>query len=934
MDLLLIFNIVFFVFIALGFLGGLKGAKKSGLRLALVLVGSVLAACLAPVISKSLMQIEITVDGELAPISDIIINAITSVEEIGDLVSSSDAVRQLVQNFPLMIGNLVVFVVLTYVLNFITWIIYLVLASIFLKPKTVVDEKGKKHKQKEKKYRLFGGLIGAVQGLVVVFVTFLPINGFVGIISDVYYQPTEVVAEQTEQNDERTATQKLIDEMLPPEVMDIIHDYDNCLIAKVSGVFGLDDACFNAISSINVSGNKIALRDELIMITKVYDNVSYLSEIDFSSIEALKQINYTKLKNTINLLFDSNILKTVLPDVSNYIFDMFIESEDDVEFKELLTALKSDVAGDNVSNLKAEVLNVIDGLEVVVTSGLIDEFTAESVNLNTICDKLVKNDYDLINKLSNVVANSKIVNRLSLYGINSLVELTETELNNITSEPVTFAKVDVSSDQKITGEELSTLIKNIVDIVNVFEDVSIEDIENDYTLAFNKDYVSVITKIGETIDYVRNIGVLKAINFYDTCMDALQKTEHSKYVNFVELKENSVWTRETAVLSKIYNEIIDSKVVSYLQEEDIDVSEIINALATTKTENEKTQTYLNLILEPLFDSKAFKNLALYGAEMLDEYLVEVAKMISDTAYLGELHTDNLFTESEKANVISALDNIVTYLNALDFDELENDAFMTVLNSDLIKLATVLDSLKATELFGDIEGSKGVYTNLIESLKTTQFKEYIGFDEILTDGFSWNEEISNTEPMIKALLAKKIVLEDSSEIELIKYIVDGGEWDVIFDQITTEDLDNIFTPLLTSKIFKPTAVMVINEINAQIKEVVGDLGIDIVDITDIDADEVTEIIEVIDQAKDLIEEFTREDFDVSDLATGENKEKLASLLDTMQTNANGDGVFTEAYDSFVEFIQTDETIGSQVTEELAKYEDGQIDWAELINKLVK
>ena len=54
---------------------------------------------------------------------------------------------------------------------------------------------------------------------------------------------------------------------------------------------------------------------------------------------------------------------------------------------------------------------------------------------------------------------------------------------------------------------------------------------------------------------------------------------------------------------------------------------------------------------------------------------------------------------------------------------------------------------------------------------------------------------------------------------------------------------------------------------------------------------------------------------------------------MQDNANNNGVFEQTYNSLVDYVSNDETIGSQVVDLISGYEDGQIDWANVINQLI-
>ena len=71
-----------------------------------------------------------------------------------------------------------------------------------------------------------------------------------------------------------------------------------------------------------------------------------------------------------------------------------------------------------------------------------------------------------------------------------------------------------------------------------------------------------------------------------------------------------------------------------------------------------------------------------------------------------------------------------------------------------------------------------------------------------------------------------------------------------------------------------------------------------------------------------------------MTSGEAANDFGELLNTLQDNANKNGVFEQTYDAFIEYIKADEQIGSQVTEIIAQYPQDKIDWVDLISKLPK
>ena len=213
--LMLILNIVFVIFIGIGFLQGLCGVKKSALKFTCFIVGIVLSAFLTPVISKSVMQIQISHNGQMLTLSNVVLDMINQSLNLKDVTAATPALAELFQNIPLMVGNLLVFIVLCYIMSFISWVIYKILALVCIKKDEYKIEQGKKVKVKTKKYRWWGGAIGVLQGFILMFVTFAPISGMIGLVNDLS-TATVVVAEENVET-ELSPTALLINEKIVKE---------------------------------------------------------------------------------------------------------------------------------------------------------------------------------------------------------------------------------------------------------------------------------------------------------------------------------------------------------------------------------------------------------------------------------------------------------------------------------------------------------------------------------------------------------------------------------------------------------------------------------------------------------------------------------------------------------------------------------------------
>ncbi len=958
--ILLILNIVFALFIVVGFLMGLKGLKKSGLKFICFIVAFVIAIFITPLVSKSIMQIKVTFNGNLMSLNDIILSYLNSSPQIAEITNASPTMQVLIQNIPLMVGNVFVFVILTYILAFLSWIVYLVLASVFIKKdEKLKDEKGNVIKVKTKKYRILGGLIGALQGLIFVFITFLPFSGLIGMVNDLTVQ-TALAQEQISDNNISPSAQ-FIKDNIPVEVQGIFDAYGSSAIAKMSGLFNLDDACFNNVSTITVDNIKISLRTEVMNISKVYDNVEFLFNVDLSSLNTLKILDYNKLNNAIEYIFNSNILKATMPELVDYGFDKILDLQDvknNNDLTELLKSIQNEIKlnDDVMNNLKTEFSSVVGSCKILVESKLFDEipFNGESFtneNLQNILDILTNDNKKVFNDLIEQLFYSKALNKGIIYVLNIGVDKVEETLKDMTNDKsLSVGRIDIN-DNKITLKkaEVQNLLSNVINLMEDFVDTDFNSIKNDYRLLFDMNLPNIVTNIGSAMNVVQKMTVFNDTGIYDNIMTALTLTEYQKYIDFEILKNDNTWLNETKMLSGVLQKLDESQIISYIDKvgdkydvTNENVTKILKNL-TQKTEvNGQNKTLIRQIIEPLYNSSACKKIIDFGFEQLNNIINDLGSKIDDNTRLGDINYEYLHSESEKENIFSFIDNVALYVQNLNIDDLYENPFKTILNSNLVQLGSCMDFVKNSLLFADkqVEGKtvEGIYTNFVDMLINTEFSQYVNFACFKENTFSFNSEFAKITPIVDELLNKQII-DSSQSIPLIEYIIQIGNdqegWKTIFEQINNTDLTNIFEPLMKSKIFEPIGVMVVNKINEQIKQVVGPYG-DVITsiISSLDSDEISQVVDVLGAVSEIITDITAPDFNLQDMATGENAENLANLLNKLQDNANSDGVFKQSYDAMLEFIENDENIGTYVTDLIDDYPQGQIDWLDLFSKLPK
>ncbi len=953
---LLILNLLFAVFLVLGFIFGfIKGIKKSALRIAFFFVAVIIAGIITPYVSRLILDIKITYEGQLTSIEDIILSFINSSAQVSEITQASPTIASLIENMPVMLINLVTFVLMTYLVNLVGWVVYLVIASAFIKkPKVVVDETGRKVKIKQKKWRIFGGLVGAAQGLVLAFLTFIPISGLVGMYSDL--STAQKVQADVDIESNLSLSAQFINENIPEDVKIYLDAYSDSAIAKVSGVLGLDDLVFNQVASVSVDNTRISLRDEVVNIANVYDNVGFLLDVDFSSFETVKTLNYDNLLSAVDYIFNSKLLTTALPELADYAFDKVLEMDEiqaNPQYIELIEAIRDVLGSDDKinDNLKADIVAVLNTAKIMADNKIFDQVptTGEVTedNISAILNILSINDKAVFNQIIDNIFNSKILNKAVIFGLNYGIDILQNELRTLTeNQTLTINKIDIKDENMTLKKgEVSSLLSSAINILNDIVGEDVTSIQNNYLKVFDLNLENIVENTGAMMNAIQNMNVFNQTGIYNQLVTALGQTEYNNYVDFEIFKGNNVWLNETSLLSQVISNVRRSQAISYVELggdgnyyiSDENITKMFKNLTVTSQVNGQSKTLIRQIVEPLYNSNAFKKVVRIALESLNDIINDFGNMLKEGTVLGEINYDMLYEENEKENLFAFVDNIAKYVSTLDIVKFKNNTFEEILSSNLSMFGSCIDSIRASSIFGDVELQDGtiktgIYTNLVDTLATTELSKFMDFNCFKDEQFSFSTEFATLQPVIDKMLAKQIV-DGDKKYSLISYILEVGNLENMLNQITSDDVTEIFTPLMNNRVFRPIGVLVVNSVNAQIKNYVGNLGIDIpVDLDNLTEEQVEEVVNVLGAVTEIADEIINS-ASIGDLVTGDSAENLADLLETLEESANSQGVFESAYDAMLDFVQTDSEIGSIVSEQIEQNtSDGDIDWGKVINNV--
>ena len=769
--------------VLIGFLFGLwKGLKKASLRLGVFLVFLVISALISQPITKAILKINVTIGGNTASITDQIVNLLCSIEVIDGFYQSSSAFAQLINVIPVALINCIVFILLTLILSLIGYFVYLILAAIFIKRNkkpyavkngntvVVADYKS------EKKYRLLGGLIGGVQSFIFIFVLFMPITAIFSTFADLSQSTTTKVAyASTQTNNDLTPTSKLLRENLPPIVFEISDAYNRTLFSKISNIGNFDQICFDSLTTVKVDGQKITLRKELNNIAVVYDNVSSLTNINFESTK-LSQLDYNKIEMALDALFESGILKSILPDVLDYVLTNIDSAEGimgftiPAEYVPYVQALQIEFKNNkSMDMIKTDIFAFFGIFKTLGESGVLDELQKDEITLENILTAVNKDERIVVTNVVSNLLNSNFAKAI-------LIEVLNQGLMTLDSldENVQIPQIDKSQvNWTQVKSELNSVLNAMLDIYdNLKANVGIgtlEELKLKPTRILNVDTDKLTTSLSTIFEQLQNSHLLVSNSeekIYNKLIDLFENSEYSKYVDLTVFKQQDSWQTELGYLNTSLKNIKNSGVIPVIIDSNVDYELAVDKIAAKDPEDNKT--FVRKIVSPLLESKAFARMLNVGFGFLDQLISTYQSQLGENVELGKIQAETFSEDAEKELVVTFFENMVVYAEELNLTELKSDAFSAIITSNLARLGDALDSIKASKLFGeyieeDLSENEGIYVNLINALANNpDFNRFADFEVAKDASFSWNAELSLLQDAIDTLNNIKINIDGTEK----------------------------------------------------------------------------------------------------------------------------------------------------------------------------
>lgn len=431
-----VIGIIFVGLILIGMLIGLlRGLKRSLLRAGGVIISAVMAFFLAPAFTNSFLNMDLSrynIDmGDVAvtTVNDTIINALKSVPEVSDIISSSPTAENLLLKIPAAIANLFLFLGLFIVLSLLFWIVYLIIAPFIVKKQDKNGDPANKH-------RLSGCAIGVVQAVAVFAILFLPFAGVVNIcnkeikyIND-YRNSAAVVASAS--YDTKKAHADIYEEVSTEEtgsgetdtgesgaasnvnVQEYVDQFNQAWPLKILNVLGyrtISSKSVEYLTTIKVSGKqKVKLVDEADNIVKVYVRLERLKGVDFNN---LTDADLDIINDAIDCLFESKFIPDVLNEMIVSIAKNWTSASSEGSILSLtkpnvegelggaLDAIITELTKSTPATLKTDLKALVKTVKVLNNSGLMDAINGEAGD-DAVVDALIAgtNAIDLVGAMT------------------------------------------------------------------------------------------------------------------------------------------------------------------------------------------------------------------------------------------------------------------------------------------------------------------------------------------------------------------------------------------------------------------------------------------------------------------------------------------------------------------------------------------------------
>ena len=680
-SLMWILSIAFVSILAVGFVIGVwRGLKRSAVNLAFAVVGVIVAFFVTPLITKTVLGITVVANGESSTLQNFLVDIFRSDKDISALMQANPNLETFFINLPSALINVVIFILITVVMQAVLYVFYKILALTCVKIK-----------EDEKKHRVLGGVVGLVKTFLVALIAVMPLASLTGTAQNLMSSDNYGIIYTQGQTINYTS---LADDKLPKEVKSIVLGLNNNLLVKISGAMGLDDAMFDYYSSFQLDGEKLYVRKEINNLYKIVDFTYQVSKTDLKEVN-YRQVRYDKVIKAIEDTTNSPLFKKVVADtlaelVVNYENYSFLKDLSLIkEYQDIFDNIAVDLTefaekGEVYKYFQNDLNKLLNSVKILGQSGIINEILdLDHLYLEDVVSAITNEDNETAFKsaVENIL-NSNLVRVCAKEIAQKGISMVSSELDKIGA-----------STQDWSEEDWNDFSSSVYNIVNNFGDlvaeVDIFKVLEDFTSLLdeskNYDLNLVTTKLGILIDEFRSNKLLKNADGESIVDQLLEKNNitlplapvhdhigdynvtidsYTDYFNFI--KNSLILLRDKDVYKVLNNSNLSSK------EQIIKIAEIISV--------DGNEDLLSDIILPLYQVEPTKSLIINSlTNSLQGDLINFASLTNyeewkkDLGYLSSmLITLNDLSNGTNSYLSLALDgNIDAVINSLSEKNVEN-----------------------------------------------------------------------------------------------------------------------------------------------------------------------------------------------------------------------------------------------------------------------
>lgn len=654
-------------------IGVIRGVKRSAVRLVFAVLSAIVAFFVAPALSQAVLKLDISfaninIGGHTVySVQDLITQSLLQVPYLNDLAASSPTFNQMLVQIPTMLVNVVSFVVLYFAVKYVSMIFYWILWAIFFKTKK--DENGKPIPQKM--YRFPGAILGFATAVVTMIVVLIPTFGLINTASSALkemnttsttvqtttYDTTygTLLSSGSEAENPNNSTNNT--EEILSSAEETIQNFQNSFIAKAFttlGVETLSNNAFTTLTTVEIQGEKVTLKNEAVSVAKVYRYIPDIQKIDFN---AIQEKDLETLDNIVDAAFSSTLLSKVVEEIvpamaeswldeTNPIFagiskPVIQDADAQLLFDELLKLL-ADTDTTNRESIKTD-LHTFIGL-VGVLGDENNNILANILQSNTenILDQITANNTisKLVLKLSESLTLTEMIPDVLNYGLKQVykaMNITNTEGLLITVDPTTISwkteslaieNIIVNMIQTMEGVD-ATGIENLDDPTLISIGTTLNNIVNSQLLGnISKNLILELLTSMEAPEELKNIVIesnLEEIDFAELLVDLKQAVEAiSATIDKLNAAINNGFTQEN--ISNILDALKDVTIPASVL--DVVKGELDKAIADV-AESVKTEANAIVAVADIILANAIINSADTEASIKQETLENLQSTMTD-----------------------------------------------------------------------------------------------------------------------------------------------------------------------------------------------------------------------------------------------------------------------------------------------------------------